>query len=185
MILATTKILSLIFITFLLSISTSFAQKGGDDASFKVFLTESIQKLKKSPAQFEAECILYPLAVGTGSRTNYTYEKLETLSKDDLKRYFTNHIKVLTSKKGYIASSLNATEDNLFAFRSAYEFTPAAIENGDVSVAPDPVYKGIINENDVMYVMSCSLPDGTFLSWYCIYLDDTQEYKIWGAIYGE
>lgn len=185
MILASTKILTLIFISFLLTFSTSFAQKGGDDASFKTFLKESIQKLKKSPAQFEAECLLYPLAVGTGSRTNYKYEKLETISKDDLKRYFTNHIKALTSKQGYISSSLQAIEDNLFTFRSAYEFTPAAIENGDVTVAPDPVYKGIINNDDVMYVLSCSLPDGTFLSWYCIYLDDTQEYKIWGAIYGE
>lgn len=185
MILATTKILSLIFVTFLLSISTSFAQKGGDDASFKIFLKESIQKLKNSTEQFEAECLLFPLATGTGSKMNYFYDKLEALSEDDLKRYFTQQIKTLTSKNGYVLSSLKVNEESLSSFRSAYEFTPEAIENGDVTVAPDPVYKGIINNNDIMYVMSCSLPDGTFLSWYCIYLDDTQEYKIWGAIYGE
>lgn len=179
------KLSLVLLFAFIGSLSTTNAQKGGDVESFNTFIQQAIKTLKSSPAQFETEYILFPLVTGTGSSTNYTYEKMETISKDDMKRYFTGHLPQLSKKQSYIVSNFPASKEKLFEFLAAYEFSEAAVMNGDVEVTPEPPFQGIINLNDNIFSITCSLPMGTFVSWYCIYLDDTQEYKIWGAIYGE
>lgn len=170
-----------LFVLFVLVTNgtTTFAQTGGTNETFKAFIEESLIKLKSSPAQFEAECLYFPMVFGSGNGTAFTYDKLETISKEDMVYYFSKHLKQLSKKNSFTINSYKASEETMTAFQHGSDY-----DNSDANKKPVYPYSGIINSNDLVFEMMCNLPDETFVIWYGIFLDDTTEFKIWGALYG-